>query len=70
VAEVVYADADADKLVVLVIDGDRVQAPVRYEAAEPGADEYPHVYGPLPIAAVTHVVPVARDPAGRFILPD
>jgi uncharacterized protein (DUF952 family) len=70
VAELRYAGADADELVVLVIDGDRVQAPVRYEAPEPGAEQYPHIYGPLPAVAVTQVVPVARDPAGRFILPD
>jgi uncharacterized protein (DUF952 family) len=70
VAEVLYADAQADDLVVLVIDSDLVQAPVRFEAPEPGTDEYPHIYGPLPTAAVTRVVPVSRDPAGRFILPD
>jgi uncharacterized protein (DUF952 family) len=65
-----YADVNADDLVVLVIDSDRVPAPVRYEAPKPGAEEYPHIYGPLPAAAVTRVVPVARDPAGRLILPD
>jgi uncharacterized protein (DUF952 family) len=70
VAELCYPDADADDLVVLVIDSERVQAPVRYEAPEPGAEEYPHIYGPLPAAAVTQVVPVSRDPAGRLILPE
>ena len=70
VAELRYADADADELVVLVIDSDGVQAPIRYEAPEPGAEEYPHIYGPLPATAVSRVVAVAREPAGRFILPD
>jgi uncharacterized protein (DUF952 family) len=67
VAELVYGDAD--DLVVLVIDGSRVTAPVRYEAAEPGAEEYPHIYGPLPAAAVTAVLPVGRDGTGRLLLP-
>ncbi len=67
VAEQFYADAD--DLVLLVIDSDRVPAPIRYEAPAPGAPEYPHIYGPLPAAAVTAVVAVGRDPAGRFILP-
>lgn len=68
VAEVVYADAD--DLVVLVIDSGLVAAPVRYELPAPGAEAYPHIYGPLPVRAVTSVVPVSRDPAGAFQLPD
>lgn len=70
VAELVYADSEADELVVLVIDARRVPDPIRYEAPVPGADEYPHIYGPLPMEAVTAVIPVSRDDAGRLILPD
>lgn len=69
VARLLYADALADELVVLVIDSDRVPAPVRYEAAEPGGEAYPHIYGVLPASAVTDVLPVSRDAAGRFVLP-
>src|SRR5215470_5216884 len=54
VAELVYDDAD--DLVVLVIDSDRLAAPVRYETPEPGAERYPHIYGPLPTEAVTAVL--------------
>lgn len=67
VADCVYAGAD--DLVVLVIDSDRVPAQVRYEAAEPGGEQYPHIYGPLPAGAVTDVIAVGRDASGRFILP-
>ena len=68
VAENFYGDAD--DLVVLVIDSAKVPAPVRYEPPEPGAgQEYPHIYGPLPADAVTDVIPVSRDAAGRLILP-
>jgi uncharacterized protein (DUF952 family) len=40
------------------------------EAAASGAEEYPHIYGPLPVGAVTEVVQVSRDEAGRFVLPE
>jgi len=67
VAEFLYADAD--DLVVLVIDSDRVPSTIKYEAMSPGDEEFPHIYGPLPIAAVTEVVTVRRDNAGRMVLP-
>jgi len=67
VAEAYYADAD--DLVLLVIDSARVPSPIRYEATA-GGEAYPHIYGPLPAEAVTRVVPVGRDGAGRLIFPD
>lgn len=69
VAEYLYGDADADDLVVLAIDSERVPATVRYEAPEPGGEQYPHIYGALPASAVTEVVAVTRDAAGRLVLP-
>jgi uncharacterized protein (DUF952 family) len=68
VAELVYGDAD--DLVILVIDRDKLSAPVRYEAPGPGAEEYPHIYGALPVDAVTGVLTVRRDSAGRLTLPE
>jgi uncharacterized protein (DUF952 family) len=68
VAERYYADAD--KLVLLVIDSDRVLSPIQYEAPADGVEEYPHIYGPLAADAVTAVVRVSRDREGRLILPD
>ncbi|MEU6663182.1 DUF952 domain-containing protein [Streptomyces sp. NPDC046821] len=44
-----------DELVVLVIDSARVPSPIRFEAPEPGGEEFPHIYGPLPVDAVTEV---------------
>ena len=67
IAELVYPDT-AD-LVILVIDTDRLAAPVRYEAAEPGGEQFPHIYGPLTASAVTETVLVSRDAAGQLILP-
>lgn len=67
-AEYLYGEVDED-LVMLVIDSDRLTAPVRFEPGEPGGEEYPHVYGPLPVDAVVAIVPVGRDADGRLILP-
>ena len=66
VAEAVYGDAD--DLVILVIDSERLPSQVRYEGND-GGEQYPHIYGPVPAAAVTEVIPVGRDAAGRLILP-
>jgi uncharacterized protein (DUF952 family)/GNAT superfamily N-acetyltransferase len=57
-------------LVLLVVDPARLTDPVRFEAgvpADPGGMLFPHLYGPLPVAAVTAVVPY-RPPA-PFSLP-
>ena len=58
VAAFLYGSYDGpDPLVVLVIDEERLTVPVRYEPPAPGAEEFPHIYGPLPVAAVTSVEP-------------
>jgi uncharacterized protein (DUF952 family) len=40
------------------------------EAPEPGGERYPHIYGALPVGAVSKVVSVTRDGRGQMILPD
>jgi uncharacterized protein (DUF952 family) len=54
--------ADAPDLVLLRIDPALVPAEIRVEGG------FPHVYGPIPLAAVT-ATPVGRDPAGQLLLP-
>jgi predicted cupin superfamily sugar epimerase/uncharacterized protein (DUF952 family) len=63
-----------EPLAALVLDPDRLGAPVRWEAADPapppGVDpsvRFPHVYGPIPAEAVAEVRYARRDPAGRFV---
>jgi uncharacterized protein (DUF952 family) len=60
VAAFVYGDHPGP-LVVLVIDADLLDVPIRYEAPEPGGQEYPHLYGPLQTSAVVEVRPWRRD---------
>lgn len=61
-AELFYADLD--ELVLLRIDPAKVPAEIKVEGG------FPHIYGPLPVDAVTEAVPVRRDAAGQLPLPD
>jgi uncharacterized protein (DUF952 family) len=65
-------------LVILVIDTDKLVAPVKFEAPvnpqtgqpEPGiGDLFPHVYGSINVSAVTKVVPFPPLADGSFTLP-
>jgi uncharacterized protein (DUF952 family) len=56
-------------LVVLHIDPARLSDPVRWEpgvATDPDAMLFPHLYGPLPTAAVVNVTPYRPGEDGRF----
>jgi uncharacterized protein (DUF952 family) len=55
-----YADV-TEPMCMLAIDPDRVQAPVIAENLEGGAELFPHIYGPIPISAVTEVTMLTRD---------
>jgi uncharacterized protein (DUF952 family) len=57
-------------LILLVIDSDRIQPEVKYEAGTDKPDElFPHVYGTLNLDAVTRVLDFEPDAAGRWTLP-
>jgi len=61
-------------LVVLVMDADRVGAPVRWERSvqPPGVDEsavFPHVYGPIMLDAVVASADLEKNELGRFVMP-
>lgn len=56
-------------LVLLRIDPERLSAPVRWEPGVPGDPEamlFPHLYGPLPVAAVLSTEPYLPDADGTF----
>lgn len=56
-------------LVVLRIDPTRLGSPVRWEPGAPTDPEamlFPHLYGPLPVAAVIDLVDYRPGPDGTF----
>jgi uncharacterized protein (DUF952 family) len=70
VAQTFYAD-DPQPLLLLVIDVAAVEAAGSELRWEPAAGEdYPHIYGPIPAAAVIVALPVGFDSDGTFELPE
>ena len=56
-------------LVLLEIDEARLPEPPRYEPGDPtdpGSMRFPHVYGPIPVAAVVAVRGLEPEPDGTF----
>jgi len=56
-------------LVLLCIDPQRVGVEIRYEDLLGSGISYPHIYGPLALAAVQAVFPLPLEPDGAFKLP-
>jgi uncharacterized protein (DUF952 family)/ribosomal protein S18 acetylase RimI-like enzyme len=64
--------AGRDDLLLLVVDPARLATEVRWERGahgDPVAMPFPHLYGPLPTAAVTSVVPYRPRLDGQFDAP-
>ncbi|WP_067854468.1 DUF952 domain-containing protein [Nocardia shimofusensis] len=56
-------------LILLHVDARRVGAPIRWEPGVPGDPDgmlFPHLYGPLPLEAVTAVTDFGPGPDGVF----
>lgn len=56
-------------LLLLRVDPGQLSAPIRWEPGVPSDPEsmrFPHLYGPLPIRAVTSVTPYRAGPDGSF----
>lgn len=49
--------ADRDDVLLLRIDRSRLEATVRVENLDGGDEQFPHLYGPLPVDAVTSAEP-------------
>ena len=64
IADLVYAGRE--DVVLLEIDPSAVVPAIRVEQAEDATEAFPHIYGPLSVAAVVgiHVVPL--EPDGRL----
>lgn len=57
-------------LVLLSIDTEEMNVPVKWENLEGGEDLFPHIYGPLDLKAVTQVLDFRTDSNGLFGLPE
>jgi uncharacterized protein (DUF952 family) len=68
VATAFYQDEHRD-LLLLVLDPGRIGAEIRWEQVPGWAEPFPHIYGPLPVAAVRRSVPLDRDGSGQFRFP-
>jgi uncharacterized protein (DUF952 family) len=67
VANTFYRNAP-DDFVLLVIDPDRLTAPLRWERSTDGlAQLFPHIYGPIDRAAIVEVRAVRRRTDGEFL---
>lgn len=56
-------------LVLLSIDVQRIQSPIKYEApaeAPDSSERFPHIYGPLHTDAVVNITPLLPDEQGQF----
>jgi Uncharacterized protein conserved in bacteria len=61
---------DVRGLVLLVLDENKIAAPVVYEDCYESGTAFPHVYGPINLDAVTDVLPFEPEADGTFRLPD
>jgi uncharacterized protein (DUF952 family) len=51
-----------------VIDADELGVPVVTENVDDGDGDFPHIYGALPVHAITEVRSASITPDGRFII--
>ncbi|MCU1427281.1 MAG: hypothetical protein JWL83_1281 [Actinomycetia bacterium] len=65
--------AGRDDVLLLVVAPDRLGGEVRWEPGaptDPTSMRFPHLYGPLPAAAVTSVMPYRPAPGGAYRAPE
>lgn len=56
-------------LLLLTLDPNALDAPLVVEDSYGGGVAFPHIYGPIPVAAVTAVIEFPCDSDGTFQLP-
>lgn len=61
--------AGRDDLMLLAVDDAVLGSALRWEPSRGGA-LFPHLYGPLPVSAVSFARPLALGPDGRHAFPD
>ncbi len=69
VASVAKHRAGQDGLVILKVDPAKLGVALRWEASR-GGQLFPHLYGPLPLAAVISARPLPLGADGRHVFPE
>lgn len=59
-----------EDLLALCIDPQKVTAEVRFEDLYGDEQEFPHIYGPLNLDAVTTTFELKKDENGHYLLPE
>ncbi|EGG83289.1 hypothetical protein HMPREF9477_01050 [Lachnospiraceae bacterium 2_1_46FAA] len=62
-----HFDNEKEKLVLLVIDTDNLDVPVKWEDLEGCGREYPHIYGLVKMEAIKNVLPYLKKEDGTWI---
>jgi uncharacterized protein (DUF952 family) len=62
--------AGQDNLMLVAVDEAALGTALRYEHSPSRGEDFPHLFGPMPRAAVKWALPLARDAAGEFVLAD
>ena len=62
--------AGRDDLLLVAVEAERLGPALRWEHAPSRGADFPHLFAPLPRAAVAWAKPLARGADGAFILPE
>jgi len=61
--------ADKDDLILVAVDPKALGAALKWEHSPSRGEDFPHLYGALSCDAMKWARPIAKDTAGRFIIP-
>lgn len=56
-------------LMLLAVDDTKLEVPVKRENTSGGGELFPHVYGPVPLAAISDLAPFVCDEKGQVVWP-
>lgn len=69
--EIVPRFKEYEDVILLLVDAERVAAPIKYEASLSGrAGTFPHIYGLLNVDAVYDSIALKKDKNGEFMEPE
>jgi|ERR1051326_505826 uncharacterized protein (DUF952 family) len=61
--------AGQDDLMLVAVDADGLGEALKWERSSSRGEDFPHLYAPLPRAAVLWARPIGRDAQGAFVIP-